>query len=172
VQVLRNEWRLVTRLPNDARAAAAYAQLQRSAPAGAKLLAMLEQPYLLDLRRNAVASLDLPGGASPPPGLHTLGSPQQVVEYFRALGYERLATVRPERSELLYRLGTWTMHADGVRMSWHSDPADVAAWQVMGRTVVRFFRQLEELTIHCRLRYDDGVLVMIDLSQCSFDSPY
>jgi hypothetical protein len=54
-------------------------------------------------------------------------------------------------------------------MSWHSDPADVTAWQVMGRTVVRFFRQLEEITTHCRLAYDDGVLVMIDLSQCRFD---
>jgi hypothetical protein len=170
-RILRNEWRLVARLPSDARTAALYEQLQRSAPAGERLLAMLEQPYRLDLRRNAVASLDLPGGASPPPGLHTLRSPQQVVEYFRALGYERLAAIRPERSELLYKLATWTMHANGVRMPWQSDPADVAAWRVMGRTVVRFFRQLEELTTHCRLTYDDGALVMIDLSQCNFDSP-
>jgi hypothetical protein len=168
-RILRNEWRLATRPPSGARVAARYEQLQSSAPAGSALLVMLEQPYLLDLRRNAVASLDLPGGASPPPGLSTLASPQQVVEYFRAHGYERLAAVRPERSERLYRLETWTLHAGGVRMNWQSDPADAAAWQVMGRTVVRFFRQLEEITAHCRLAYDNGVLVMIDLSQCRFD---
>jgi hypothetical protein len=171
VRVLRTEWRLSARQPGDARAVALSEQLQRTAPAGEKLLALLEQPYQLDLRRNAVASLDLPGGASPPPGLHTLGSSQQVVEYFRSLGYDLLAAVRPERSELLYRLGTWRMHADGILMSWHSDPGDVAAWQVMGRTVVRFFRQLEALTTHCRLAYDDGVRVMIDLSQCHFEDP-
>ena len=169
VRVLRNELRLMGRSHDDPRTAAAYEQLQSSAPAGAKLLVMLEQPYRLDLRRNAVASLDLPGGASPPPGLHTLVAPQQLVEYFHALGYDALAAVRPGRSELLYQLATWKMHANGVRTAWQSDPTDVAAWQVMGRTVVRFFAQLEQLTTRCRLAYDDGTLVLIDLSQCQFE---
>ena len=38
-----------------------------------------------------------------------------------------------------------------------------------GLFVVRFFEQLEQITTHYQLAYDDGSLLLIDLSQCQFD---
>lgn len=142
---------------------------QSAAPAGAKLLVMLDRPFLLDLRRNDVASLDLPGGASPPPGLHRMDGPAELVEYFGDLGYKWLVAVRPERSQGLYNGKEWTAHARGVRMSWHETPSDVAPWRVMGTTVVRFFRQLDAIARSCRLAYSDDQRMTIDLSQCRFE---
>jgi hypothetical protein len=145
-------------------------RLQNAAPAGEKLLVMVDVPFLLDLRRNEIASLDLPGGASPPPGLHRLESPAEVVEYFVGLGYSWLAVVRPERSQHLYKLAQWTDHANGVRMAWHTNALEAGLWQVMGRTVLRFFRQLAVIRRSCRRTYADGHWLMLDLSQCRFGS--
>jgi hypothetical protein len=144
-------------------------RLQSAAPPGEKLLVMVDVPFLLDLRRNQVASLDLPGGASPPPGLHRLESPAEVVDYLLGLGYSWLAVVRPERSQQLYKLAQWIDHADGVRMAWQHDPAEAGSWRVMGRTVLRFFGQLAVIRRSCRHTYADGHWLMIDLSQCRFE---
>ncbi|MGH7288134.1 MAG: hypothetical protein ACREI8_08985 [Myxococcota bacterium] len=170
VRFLQDELRLVGRWPlHEATSAFRYAQLQSAAPAGAKLLAMLDHPYLLDLRRNDVVSLDLPGGASPPPGLHGIEEPEEVVRYFVGLGRPWLAAIRPAHSRHLYALGTWTSHASGVPQRGH-DPSDAKAWRVMGRTIVHFFEQFDAIARSCRLAYDDGTLVMIDLSRCRFEA--
>jgi hypothetical protein len=54
-------------------------------------------------------------------------------------------------------------------MEWQYDPSDVAAWQAIGRTIMRFYRQLDVITRSCRLAHDDGTLVLIDLSHCRFE---
>jgi len=146
----------------------AYERLQRATPAGAKLLVMLDRPHLLDLRRNDVVSLDLPGGVSPAPGLAQIESPREVVRYFRDLGYSWLGAVRPGKTNELYSAWRWITHAKGVRMAWQYDPSDVASWQVIGRTVVRFFEQLDSIAENCRVAHDDGTLLLIDLSHCRF----
>jgi hypothetical protein len=144
------------------------ARLQSHAPAGAKLLVMLDEPFLLDLRRNEIASLDLPGAASPPPGLHRIRSPEDAASYFLALGYPWLAAARPSRSTGLYNLRQWTAHARGTQMPWHAHRSDAAAWRVMGLTVVGFFRILDEITRNCPSTYADDERVMIDLAHCRF----
>jgi hypothetical protein len=147
-----------------------YERLQNAAPQGERLLVMLDEPFLLDLRRNDVVSLDLPGGASPPPGLWAMNSAGEVVSYLRGLGYPWLAAIRPERAPpwSLYRRKRWVDHANGVPTA-HTHPSDLGAWVVMGQTVVRFFDWLEVITHSCRLSYDDRTFVMIDLSRCRFD---
>jgi hypothetical protein len=132
-------------------------------PPGETLLVMLDDPYLLDLRRNDVVSLDLPGGVSPPPGLWATESPREVVGYLRGLGYSWLAAVRPDRapSWSFYELERWAAHANGTP----SDPA----WRVMGQTALRLFGQLDEVVKSCRLTFEDGHLVLIDLAQCQFE---
>jgi hypothetical protein len=153
------DWGLVAR---------GIAPLQNAAPAGAKLLVMIETPFLLDLRRNDVASLDLPGGVGPPPGLGQIQSPAGVASYLVDHGYAWLAVVRPERSGGLYNAKRWNLHARGVRMDWHAAPSDVVPYQVMGRTIVRFFRTLDLITRSCRLTHSDDAHLMIDLSHCEF----
>jgi hypothetical protein len=155
--------------PDDASAIEAHQRLQSAVPAGEKLLTMLDRPYLLDLRRNDVVSLDLPGGVSPPPGLFQIETPHEVVWYFRGLGYSWLGVIRPRKSTELHARWRWETHAAGTRMAWQYDPSDVAAWQDFGRTVVRFYRQLDVIERSCRLAHDDGTLVMIDLSRCRFE---
>ena len=155
--------------PDNARATEPYERLQSAVPAGERLLVMLDRPYLLDFRRNDIVSLDLPGGVSPPPGLFQIETPHEVVWYFRELGYSWLGAVRPSKSGGFYALWRWKTHADGIRMNWQYDPSDVAAWQAIGRTIMRFFRQLDVITRSCRLAYDDGTLVLIDLSHCRFE---
>lgn len=163
--------RLVDSVPDDPIHLEAYERLQAAAPPGAKMLVMLDRPYLLDLRRNDISSLDLPGGVSPPTGLARIETPQEVVRYFRELGYAWLAVVRPEKGEELHVLGRWLRHANGVRAPWQYDPSDVAPWQAFGRTIVHFYWQLETILRSCRLTHDDGAMVMIDLSHCRFERP-
>jgi hypothetical protein len=168
---LRRELEPSARMLHAPLKALRYARLQDAAPAGEKLLVLLDDPYLLDLRRNDVASLDLPGGVSPPPGLWRLDTAEEVAGYFRGLGYSWLATVRPERTQGVYALETWTAHANGVRQRWHYHPSDTASWQILGRTVTHFFRQLDALIAGCRLVREDRELVMIDLARCRFEPP-
>jgi hypothetical protein len=167
-QKLQAERWEIEREPDWGLAAHQITQLQNAAPAGAKLLVMLETPFLLDLRRNDVAALDLPGGVSPPPGLDRIQSPAGVAAYLVDHGYGWLAAVRPERSGGLYSAKRWNLHASGVRMSWHATESDVIPYQVMGRTIVRFFRTLDVITRSCRLTYSDEDHLMIDLSHCEF----
>ncbi|MDJ0786839.1 MAG: hypothetical protein QNK05_08510 [Myxococcota bacterium] len=156
------------RAMGDPERARRHARLQQAAPAGARLLVMVDHPYLFDLARNDVVSLDLPGGASPPPGLHHTDTAAEAVGYFRTQGHDWLAVVRPSRSRHLYRRKSWADHAAGVPAPWLHDPANVAAWIPMGRTVTHFFDQLDGILEHCPHAYDDGRLVMLDLVGCDF----
>jgi hypothetical protein len=157
--------------PDDADTREAYERLQSAAPAGEKIVTMLDRPYLLDLRRNQIVSLDLPGGVSPPPGLFRIETPHEVVWYLRELGYSWLGATRPWESTELHEFSRWESHARGTRKGWLYDSSDVAAWQAFGRTIVRFYRQFDVIARSCRLAYDDGSLVMIDLSRCRFEGP-
>jgi hypothetical protein len=53
-------------------------------------------------------------------------------------------------------------------MSWHATQSDTIPYQVMGRTIVRFFRILDVITRSCRLTHSDAEHMMIDLSHCQF----
>jgi hypothetical protein len=173
VRVLGAEIAILPRVPDPAARARRLERLQRAAPAGERLLVMVDDPHLLDLRRNEVASLDLPGAVGPPPGPWAIETPRGLVGYLRRLGYTWLAAARPERAPHWspYARGRWDEHANGVPQQWQYDAASVRAWQVMGRTVVRFFDQLDAITASCALGYDDGREVMIDLSRCHFEAP-
>jgi hypothetical protein len=163
VHILRAEIEAIPRFPDYAGWALRYTRLQSAVPRGETLLVMLDDPYLLDLRRNDIVSLDLPGGVSPPPGLWAIGSPREVVGYLRGLGYSWLAAVRPERAPnwSFYELERWSSRANGT--------PDDAAWRVMGQTALRLFGQLDEIVQSCRLTFEDGHLVVIDLAKCRFD---
>ena len=73
----------------------AYAALNALIPKGAKVLAAVNQPGLLDMSKFTVATLDQPGAASPPPHMPLFFGPNPLVKYLRRLGYQYVAVDSP-----------------------------------------------------------------------------
>ncbi|HEY3236753.1 MAG TPA: hypothetical protein VGJ84_18690, partial [Polyangiaceae bacterium] len=89
---------------------APYRELQAQVPAGKAIVAMVDEPFRLDWRRNAVFILDLPGAAAPPPGLPVQQGPSVLLDYFRAQRLCYLIVVDSPSSENLYRREEWKAH--------------------------------------------------------------
>lgn len=98
--------------------AQAYRQLQELVPEGAPLLVMLDEPHHLDYSRNVIINLDLPGIASPAPGLPSFQGPEALGSYLRALGLRYVAFVNPERSRFAYRRSTWVSRVFDSETIW------------------------------------------------------
>jgi len=90
--------------------ASVYRRLQSGVPAGSRMLVMLDEPYLLDYARNEIWNLDMPGTASPAPGIPSFQGPEPLADYLRSKGIRYLAFVMPERSAFLYRQNVWLAH--------------------------------------------------------------
>jgi len=60
---------------------AAYAEAQAATPPGASLLTVVDRPFLLDYRRNAIFNIDAIGAASPPPGMPFYQGPDALRAY-------------------------------------------------------------------------------------------
>ena len=71
--------------------AASYKEMQDTVPPGQKVLVRLDKNFLLDFRRNPVYINDLPGGASPPPGIPIFEGPDALSNYLLAHGVRYLA---------------------------------------------------------------------------------
>jgi hypothetical protein len=69
-----------------------YRRLQSSIPAGQKFLAFLPMAHLLDFRRNPINVVDGMCGISPPPGVPLSRGPEDVAQYLRELGIQRIAS--------------------------------------------------------------------------------
>jgi hypothetical protein len=81
----------------------AYAALDARIPRGAHVLSAVELPALLDFSRFSFATLDVVGGASPPPHLPIDQGAAAIVAYLRSLGYDGIAAVSPN-AQGLYNL--------------------------------------------------------------------
>jgi hypothetical protein len=88
-----------------------YADLQSRVPAGEPILAMVEHPWQLDMKRNPVAYLDCIGFVSPPPHIPFGQGPVALKEYFRGLGLRHLMMADPESA----RWGLGSYGAQGYR---------------------------------------------------------
>ncbi|HTZ09532.1 MAG TPA: hypothetical protein VMB72_10685, partial [Acidimicrobiales bacterium] len=83
-----------------------YARLNAMIPTGARVLAAVDKPALLDYSRYTFATLDVPGYTSPPPHLPVFASVADQVAYLRHLGYDFVAVESP--TDLgLYSEGQW-----------------------------------------------------------------
>jgi hypothetical protein len=58
-----------------------YQAMQHSVPAGQTILARLDDPFLLDFRRNPIDIIDVPGRASPPPGMPSFAGSEPLANY-------------------------------------------------------------------------------------------
>jgi hypothetical protein len=70
----------------EARLAERYRQLQDLVPVNETLLVATDNPYLIDYRRNRTWNIDLPGEASPLPGMPFYQGPEAVRSYLLAKG--------------------------------------------------------------------------------------
>lgn len=137
-----------------AREKSGYQKMQEATPAGEILLARLEKPFLLDFTRNPVYIIDLPGGASLPPGLPYFKGSEALAEYLlskniRYVAYSYSTECLFPRSELLLNTLKSTTNV----------------WQ---RTEIKdtlnLHDSLKELGETRKRIYDDGVNFVLDLS--------
>jgi hypothetical protein len=87
-------------------------------PERSRLVIMLDEPYFFDYARNEIWNLDMPGSASPAPGIPCFQGPEVVAEYFLAHGIRHVAFVLGDRSAYLYRRDVWFDHLFGTEEIW------------------------------------------------------
>jgi hypothetical protein len=87
-----------------------YAEIQRSVPAGAPLLVLLDEPFRLDFKRNRVMNLDQPGGVSPGRALPIGQGEDALADYLLAQGVRYIA-FRIDGSSPEYSREKWLTHS-------------------------------------------------------------
>lgn len=92
--------------PDDPRLAAVET-MQAAIPAGARVVAMIDDPWLLDFDRNHFALLDLPGFIGPGGGLPSFTDATHWRSYLVNQGYRYLAFTDGAYSGWLYRRDGW-----------------------------------------------------------------
>ena len=128
--------------------------MQAAIPSGARVLAMIERPYLLDFARNRIDHWDQAGAASPPPGLPLRAGSDAVASYLVQQGIRYVAFTRPDRSTIdLYSRATWRRLLVG-RMR---------VWRITAPIYLAAFDVVDELARTKKAVYDDGHLVVVDV---------
>ncbi len=91
---------------------AAYSRMQNAIPEGEALLAVLDQPFALDYRRNPVFNVDVPGAASPDPGMPFFEGPEALKDYLlgRSVAYVAFRDFGI-KGGCLYRRDLWEFQA-------------------------------------------------------------
>ncbi|HVV84663.1 MAG TPA: hypothetical protein VHE35_16470 [Kofleriaceae bacterium] len=149
------------RADTDLAMPALHRRLQASAPAGAAIAVLLDQPAYLDYARNRIYNLDVPGYASLPPGMPYFRGAEPVAAYFRGVHIRYLAFVRGDRSRYFFRRAFWV-----ERLLF-----DTELWRIMGAYVVDTLDTFAELATRYRVLFDEGGLVMVDLATPAGGAP-
>jgi hypothetical protein len=132
-----------------------YLAMQAALPQGAATVAMLDDPGLLDYRRNPIANLDAPGLASPGPQLPSFGGAEPLRAYLVEQGYRYAVFLRSERSRHGFRRARW-IH----RMFGGSE-----RYQIMAAYAVDAIDSFAELATTTAVLYDDDGMVVLDLAR-------
>ena len=138
-----------------------YHRLQDEVPAGAPILVMLDQPYLLDFARNPIFNLDMPGTASPKPNIPCFQGPEPVANYLLALGIRYVMFVSPDKSAFLYRHDIWLDHV--------LDADEI--WRIYAPYMTDVMNNLVELAKTRTRLADEADIVLVDLDAKVVTSP-
>lgn len=138
-----------------------YRDMQAAIPAGGKVAVLIDDPYLLDFDRNEIFNLDLPGFASPAPGLPSYLGPERWRTYFLSLGIRYIAFVNTAYSTYLYRRNAWIdrMFAEGE------------IWRFMGARMIDTVDTFLALARSSTVLFDREGLVAIDLGTTAQPAP-
>lgn len=98
-----------------------YAAMQAAIPEGMGVLAILDQPFALDYRRNRVFNIDVPGAVSPAPGMPFFEGPARLKEYLKGQSISYVAfrdfTIA---GGCLYRRDLWAYYARRDNPMWRA----------------------------------------------------
>jgi len=83
-----------------------YERVNALIPSGARVLSAVDQPAFLAVGRYQVATLDIPGFASPPPHFPVFGDTADQIGYLRRLGYHYVVASSPDAVGL-YDIDQW-----------------------------------------------------------------
>jgi hypothetical protein len=136
---------------NDAKE---YAKLQDTIPPGSRVLEMTDNPYYFDYSRNDILNIDLPGAASPKPGIPLFSSADEVAKYLLERGIRYWAFVNPASSHILYNRGVWESHSRGNNRLWRGE----------SRFYLQVMAVVDQLAASRRRVFDDGYMVAVDLA--------
>lgn len=140
----------------ETRLAEMYRKLQDLVPAGETLLVATDNPYLVDYRRNRTWNLDLPGAASPPPGMPFFRGPEVMRDYLLAKGVHYvLFADGMQANPCLY---------DRPRYSSREMLLAPALWQQQSHYVLDFMNNMDRLAAQYSVlgRMDDTILLRLD----------
>ena len=132
---------------------ALYAELQAATPPGATLAVLLDQPFLLDYRRNDIINVDTPGYVSPAPGWPAFAGPEALATYLRGQGIRYYAFVRGDRSRYFYRRDYWVLRT----------LFDSELWQVIGAHTVDAVETSAALATTRAILFERDGMVLLDL---------
>ena len=101
----RRSWRISTAYVEER--SSAYQAAQAAVPAGAKILVATSFPVLFDYARNPILIADVPGGASPPPGMPILEGADAVAKYLKGQGIEYVIFNASDDIDNMYSRSFW-----------------------------------------------------------------
>jgi len=115
---------------------AAYGNMQAAVPSGRSILVVLDHPFLLDYRRHRIFNVDIPGVASPDPGMPFFQGAVALAEYLKSLEIDFVAYRDfSVASGCLYRRDMWQEQSQ--------DGTDL--WREHARYYLDFMKSLETL---------------------------
>jgi hypothetical protein len=92
-----------------------YLQVEASVPIDAKVLAMVTLPSLFDYSRHIILNVDIPGAASPSPGMPFFKGPQALKAYLKNLGIDYIAYSDFDSPNCLYFRSRWLCQRDSTK---------------------------------------------------------
>ena len=133
-----------------------YQEAQQAVPPGKAFLAVTSQPIFFDFRRNIIHNVDLPGAASPDPGMPIFDGPAAVKHYLQAQGIDYIVCVDFTKDRALYARRFWTQVA--------RHPSSYSATdQVIYKFTLQFLDDMDELVQTEDLVYNQSPLRVIRL---------
>jgi hypothetical protein len=113
-----------------------------------QLYAHVDKPFLFDFEQHNVFVSDIPGEASPPPGLTTIRTAAELRDYLRKCGINAIAY----------------SYATGCTLDAEAGMKDPDPWKRAQRTHTYLHQQmLAELMTECPVLYKDDELCVIAL---------
>jgi len=131
----------------------AYDRLQGAVPEGARLAVLLDQPFHLSFKRQAIWNLDMPGYSSPVPGIPFFRGVDAAESYFAAQGIRYLAFIQPTHSSYHYRREYW------VEML--VDEAEL--WRSFAPYLIDFLDTLTEMSNRHPHVFEERGMIVLDL---------
>ncbi len=131
----------------------AYRALQASLPEGARVAILVDDPQVLDFRRNEIVNLDLVGFAAPAPGLPAFLGPERWRSYLAAQGIRYVAFVDGDSSVCLFRRKEWV----------HRLFENGELWRFMAAHMIDAQDTLQSFTKTARILFQRDGLVAVDL---------